>query len=92
MGLGLGLDLDLGRFCKTCWKSALGFKALAWAPYFSNLGLKPSVWVWVWGLAWKRGGFTKPVKNQPYALRLWLELITSPIWALSLLFGFGFGA
>ena len=70
----------------------MGFKVSAWAHYFSNLGLKHSVWVWVWGLAWKRVGFTRPVKNQPFALRLWLEPITSPIWALSLLFGFGFGA
>jgi len=45
--LGPGLDLD--RFCKTCWKSDLILKALAWA-------------------------------------------LTSPLWALSLLFGLGFGA
>ena len=92
LGLGLGPDLDLGRFCQTCWKSALCFKGLAWAPYFSNLGPKPYVWVWVWGLTWIWVGFAKPVGNQPCALRAWLGPLAFPIWALSLMSGVGFGA
>ena len=92
MGLGLGLNLDLGRFYKTCWKSALCLKALAWAPYLPNLGPKPCVWVWLWGLTWIWVDFTKPVGNQPCAFRLWLGPLTVPIWTPSLVFGFGFGS
>ena len=89
--MGLGSDLDLARFCKTCWKSTVGLKALAGAPDFSILALEPSVWAWVWVLAWIWAGFAKPVGNQLWTLRLWLAPLTFPIWALSLLSGLGFG-
>ena len=46
-------------------ESALNLKALAWAPYFSKLPLKPSAWGLVWGLAWIWTGFAKPAGNQP---------------------------
>ena len=92
LGLGLVAGLGLGKFSQPCLESALCRKALARAPYFSNLGLKPSVWGWVWVLTWIWPGFAKPVGNQLWALRLWLVPLTFPIWALSLLFGFGFGA
>ncbi len=66
-------------------------KALAWALNFSKFASKLSVWGLVWGLTWIWQGFTKPVGNQPCALRLWFGPLTFPIWLLSLLFGLGFG-
>ncbi len=79
------------RFCKPCWKSALGLGCLAWCPCFAKWGTKPSILGCVWGLVWICVVFANPVGNQPWALRVWLQPQILPLGHLSFLFGSGLG-